>query len=167
MADDPGVTREHRAARLKERVYITFTALAVVLALRSHHAEAAEAGATLAIAVAGTLLAVLVADIVSHIAVHAALPSRAELGAMLHVIRGALGALAVPFVLVGLAVAGVWPIERALRVTTIVLMVSLIVIGYLAVRRVRLPVRQKLIVLFAEFALGAAVVGLELLAHGV
>ncbi|MBG0565516.1 hypothetical protein [Actinoplanes aureus] len=50
-------------------------------------------------------------------------------------------------------------------VDDLALVASLIVIGYLAVRRVRLPVWQKLIVLFAEFALGAAVVVLELLAH--
>lgn len=154
-----------RAARLKERVYITFTALAVVLALRSHHATAEHAGYTLLIAAAGTLLAVFVADVVSHIAVHAVLPTRTELRGMLHVIRGGFGALVVPFVLIGLAAAGAWPIDRALRVSTTVLLVSLIVIGYLAVRRVRLPIQQKLIVLFAEFVLGAAVVGLELLAH--
>jgi hypothetical protein len=33
MVDDLADVREHQAARLKERVYITFTALAVVLAL--------------------------------------------------------------------------------------------------------------------------------------
>ena len=50
--------------------------------------------------------------------------------------------------------------------STIALIVSLVAIGYLAVRRVRLPLGQRMIVLFAEFGLGIAVVLLELLAHG-
>ncbi|MGW4466213.1 hypothetical protein [Micromonospora sp. NPDC004704] len=169
MTDQSGGFRaaQERAERLKERVYITFTALAVVLALRSHGATAAEAGVTLLIAVTGTLLAVFVADVVSHIAVHAALPARHELNRMLRVSFGALGALVVPFVFIGLAIADRWPVTSALRAATIALVTALVVIGYLAVRRVRLPVWQKLVVLFAEFVLGAAVVGLELLAHGV
>ncbi|MEV6301112.1 hypothetical protein AB0M02_17015 [Actinoplanes sp. NPDC051861] len=158
--------RERRAERLKERVYITFTALAVVLALRSHHASAEEAGLTLLIAVAGTLLAVFVADVVSHIAVHAALPMRTELRHMLAVVFGALGSLVFPFVFIVLALGDMWPIEKSLRAASIALVAALVAIGYAAVRRVRLPLWQKLIVLFAEFALGVAVVGLELLAHG-
>ncbi|GAA3041467.1 hypothetical protein [Actinokineospora globicatena] len=157
---------EERAARLKERVYLTFTALAVVLALRSHGGEALEAAVLLLITVTGTLLAVLVADVVSHIAVHAALPDRERVGRMLRVSFGALGAVTLPFVFLGLAVAGVWKIEGALRASTIALVAGLAAISYLAVRRVRLPGWQRLIVLGAELVLGAAVVGLELLAHG-
>ncbi|SER94181.1 hypothetical protein [Actinokineospora terrae] len=155
-----------RAARLKERVYLTFTALAVVLALRSHGGEAGEAAAVLLITVTGTLLAVLVADIVSHLAVHAVLPDRAEFGRMVRVTAGALGAVTLPFVFLGLAAAGVWRVEAALKGSTIALVSALAAIGYLAVRRVRLPAWQRLIVLGAELALGAAVVGLELPAHG-
>ena len=83
---DPELNRE-RAERLKERVYITFTALAVVLALQSHAESAARATVTLLIAVVGTLLAVFVADIVSHLAVHAALPTSRELRHMLRELR--------------------------------------------------------------------------------
>ncbi|MCP2269944.1 hypothetical protein LV75_002445 [Actinokineospora diospyrosa] len=155
-----------RVARLKERVYLTFTALAVVLALRSHAEHAGEAAVLLLITVTGTLLAVLVADVVSHIAVHAALPDRGELGRMLRISFGALGAVTLPFIFIGLAGLGVWRVEVALRASTIALVASLGAIGYIAVRRVRLPPWQRLIVLFAELALGAAVVGLELLAHG-
>ena len=48
----------HRAASLKERVYISFTSLAVVLALRSHADETTPAAAavTLSIVVVGSLL---------------------------------------------------------------------------------------------------------------
>ncbi len=163
----PGDPRgvEERTDRLRERVYITFTALAVVLALRSHEDVEARAGLLLVITVTGTLLAAFVADVISHIAVHAALPDRREFQRMLRVSTGALGGLVVPLTFVGFAAADVWSMDRALRAATVALVVALAAIGYLAVRRVRLPVWQKLVVLLAECVLGAAVVGLELLAH--
>lgn len=154
-----------RADILKERIYITFTALAVVLALRAHAVSAGEAALSLAVVVLGTVLAVLVADVVSHIAVHESLPLRAELRHMARVSFGALGALVLPAVFIGLAVADVWKIETALRASSIALVAALAAIGYLAVRRVRLPTWQRAIVLSAEVVLGLIVIGLELLAH--
>jgi hypothetical protein len=162
---DPALTRE-RAERLKERVYITFTALAVVLALQSHAESAGRATVTLLIAVLGTLLAVFVADVVSHLAVHAVLPTARELRHMVRVSFGSLGALALPFIFMGLAIVGVMDLDTALWAAAGVLVASLVVIGYLAVRRVKLTVGQRLIVLLAECLLGCTVVALELLAHG-
>jgi len=160
-------TPEQRAAVLKERIYITFTSLAVVMALGSHADEltAGAAAVTLLIAVVGTLLAVFVADLVAFIAIHTTVPDRAELGHMASVSIRALGVVGLPMIFVGLAGLGVWEVARALRASTIALIISLVAIGYVAVRRVRLPLGQRLIVLFAEFGLGVAVVALELLAH--
>ena len=166
-ADAPPPTPEERAGRLKERVYVTFAALAVVLTLRSHgEVSAGVAATTLLITVGGTVLAVLLADVVSHIAVHAALPTAAEARHMVAVGTGALGVLVLPMVFVGLAAAGSWTVDGALRASTIALVASLGVVGWLAVRRVALPGWQKLLVLVAEVALAVAVVALELLAHG-
>jgi hypothetical protein len=166
-ADVPAPTPEERADRLKERVYVTFAALAVVLTLRSHgDVTAGVAATTLLITVGGTLLAVLLADVVSHIAVHAALPTAAEARHMVAVCTGALGVLVLPMIFVGIAATGSWTVDGALRASTIALVASLGVVGWLAVRRVALPGWQKLLVLAAEVALGIAVVSLELLAHG-
>ncbi|MET0433917.1 hypothetical protein [Cellulomonas sp. Y8] len=166
-ADAPAPTPEERADRLKERVYVTFAALAVVLTLRSHgDVTAGVAATTLLITVGGTLLAVLLADVVSHIAVHAALPTAAEARHMVAVCTGALGVLVLPMIFVGIAATGSWTVDGALRASTIALVASLGVVGWLAVRRVSLPGWQKLLVLAAEVALGIAVVSLELLAHG-
>lgn len=170
MSQGPGRRDEElppsqRADILKERIYITFTALAVVLALRAHAVSAGEAAISLVVVVVGTVLAVFVADVVSHIAVHESLPVRDELRHMARVSLGALGSLALPAVFIGLAVADVWEIETALRAASIALVAALGAIGYLAVRRVRLPTWQRVIVLFAEVALGLLVIGLELLAH--
>ncbi|ASW54342.1 hypothetical protein [Plantactinospora sp. KBS50] len=162
-ADSESATR---AGRLKERVYLTFAALAVVLALASHEVSAGEALLTLVVTVTGTLLAVLVADVVSHIVVHATLPDERELRGMLRTSFGASGAVYLPLLFVAFAVSGRWSVALALRASTIALVSALVVIGYLAIRRLRLPTRQKLVVLLAEFVLGAAVVALERLAHG-
>src|SRR3954464_13732562 len=81
---------ESRAEALKERVYLTFTALAVVLALRAHAQSVAEAALTLLIAVLGTLLGVFLADRVAHIAVHAVLPTGPQLRHMLRISLGAI-----------------------------------------------------------------------------
>jgi len=168
MSHEPdvgGTPVEERAERLKERVYITFTALAVVLALREHAESPGVVIGTLVIGVVGALLAVFVADVVSHIATHAALPDARELRHMTAVSFGALGVLVAPLLLLALAAAGAWELDSALLVTTFVLVGTLVAVGYAAVRRVRLPAWQKLLVLLAEFALGVVVVGLELLAH--
>lgn len=162
------LTAEERAARLKERVYVTFTALAVVLAMWSHatELEAVAALATLVIAVTGTLLAVFVADFVAHLAVHQHLPTSAELDNMVAVSIGALGVLPLPLLALVVSAAGGWPLAAALTATAAILLASLVFIGYLAVRRTRLPFWHRAIVLGAEALLGLAVIGLELLAHG-
>lgn len=165
LSDDE---REIRAEQLKERVYVTFTALAIVLALRSHASEttAGEAATTLAIAVVGTLLAVFVADFVSHIAVHERMPDRAELRHMIGVTSSALGVLILPMIFLGLAGLDAWTVDGALLAASIALIASLVAVGFFAIRRVQLPIAQRLIVLLAEAVLGLAVIGLELFAHG-
>lgn len=165
--DHPEPTAQERADRLKERVYVTFAALAVVITLRSHgEVTAGAAATTLLITVGGTLLAVLLADVVSHLAVHAALPSAREARHMVAVCTGALGVLVLPMIFLGIAGAGSWEVDGALRASTIALVVSLGVVARIAVRRIAVPRAQKLLVLVTVVALGFAVVGLELLAHG-
>jgi MFS family permease len=167
MTDVPDTDRQARADRLKERIYLTFAALAVVLALGSHHPESAlSALSTLLVTVFGTLLAIFTADIVSHLVVHGALPTRGELLGMVGASFGALTAVIVPVLFLVLAAFGVWRVETALDASAIALIAALVVIGLAAARRIPLTWWQKLIVLGAEALLGLAVVGLQLLAHG-
>jgi hypothetical protein len=107
----------YRADALKERVYVTFTALAVVLAMQTH-AEgltAGEAAKTIAITVIGTLLAVFVADLVAHLAVHTVLPTRPELRRMMRVSFGAFAVAVLPLLFIGFAALGSWQIGAALQ----------------------------------------------------
>lgn len=162
------VSREQRAENLKERVYVTFTSLTIVLALQTHADQTAPgaAAATLVIGVVGTLLAVFLADLLSHLTVHARIPTRKEFAHMVHVSIGSIGVVFLPLIFLAVAGIGAWTTSTALGWSAAVLLMTLAVVGYLAVRRVTLPLRHKAAILFAEVVLGALVIGLELLAHG-
>lgn len=163
----PEPTASQRAASLKERVYISFTSLAVVLALRSHADETtpAAAAATLTIVVVGSLLGIFVADLLSHLTVHATLPSGPELNSIVAVSTGSLSVLVTPLLLLAAAGLGLLSTAAALQWAIVVLVVTLFVIGYLAIRRLDLPVHHKAVIVLAEVVLSLAVIGLELLAH--
>lgn len=160
-------TARQRAESLKERVYISFTSLAVVLALQSHAAETTPlaAGATLSIVVIGSLLGIFVADLLSHLTVHAKPPSADELHHMIAVSAEALGVLVMPLLFLAAAGLGLWSTAQALRWAIVVLVVTLVVIGYLAIRKLNLPFRHKAVIVLAEVFLSLVVIGLELLAH--
>lgn len=166
--DDPNVSaRLERADKLKERIYLTFTALAVVLALRAHgDVEPVKGLLTLVVTVFGTLLAVFTADIVSHLVVHERVMNRAEFRHAVSSSFGTLGAITLPVVFLLLAAFDVWEPEAALRASTIALIAALVAIGYAAVRRSPLSPMQRLLALGGEAILGVAVVGLQTLAHG-
>lgn len=162
-------TREHKASALKERVYITFSALAIILTMQGHGMETATpqgAVVTLAIGIFGTLLAMFVADLISHIAVHEKIPTRSEVRLMSRTTFGAFGAVVLPLLIIAASTLGWWELRTALRAGTLVLTASLIVIPYLAIRKINLTPGKKLIVLASEFVLSLLVIGLELLAHG-
>ena len=166
MTDDAELRRE-RAGRLKERIYVTFTALAVVLAISSHgDVTAWQALVTLMIAVIGTLLAVLIADVLARMTVHERLLTRPELRDALAVVLGSLGAIALPVIFIVLSGLGVFSTDAALRASAIALVLALGVAGYLAVRPAQLPWWQRALALAAEAGLGLVVIGLELLLHG-
>lgn len=157
---------EERAESLRERVYVSFVSLAVVLTLGVHAEElrAGPAAATLTISALGTVAAAFAADLLSHVAVHGALATRPELRRMGRASFGALGALVVPLLLLGLAGLGAWSVDRALDVASFVLTATLGLVAWVGVRRTALPTWQKLAALAVFVLLGLAVIALKLLA---
>lgn len=150
----------------KERVYVSFTGLAIVLVVAGGgHPEAPHAFIALLLGVVGITAAGFVSDVISHLAVHREFPDRTELTILFGVMGGALGTLVAPCLLIGLAWLDVLSIETALRASMIVYIVTLGVIGWLAVRRSHLPWGKQLLVLGMLIALGLGVVALEALAH--
>ena len=161
------VPTELRADMLRERVYVTFTALAVVLTLGSHPHDVGpgEAMASIAITTIGTVLAAFTAELVAHVAVHGQWPARPLLRAMERVSLGAASVIALPLLCLVLAATGHWEVATSLSVASGTLLVALAAIGWLAVRRTAMPWWQKGAALTVLVALGAAVVALKTLAH--
>jgi hypothetical protein len=155
------------AEALKERIYITFTALAVCITLESHAEELAIgiAAATLALTVFGTLLAVFVADIVSHMVTHSSLPDRVEFRHIVATTLGSWVVLVVPFLLLAIAALGLLSLSSALVVMSFVLVTTLVAVTLVAVYRLKVPLWQKAAALAAVLVLGLAVVALELAVH--
>ena len=90
------VAKQHelhsRVGHLKERIYVTFTLLAVSITLASHVPEhALEAVFTIFVTVLGSVLAALTAELLSHMILHERWLDASELR---EVLRGSWGALA-------------------------------------------------------------------------
>lgn len=165
--ESEATTRTYRASALKERIYVAFTALAVVIALRAHdqHPSASIALGTLAITVVATICAVYVADLLSHMIIHAHLPTPTDHRQM---ITGTLGAGAVaipPLVCLALSAIGIYDAAAGLLSAMLVIIVTLTAIGLLAARRLSVPRAQRIAILAAESFLALVVIALELLSH--
>jgi hypothetical protein len=156
------------AAYFKERVYATFTGLAIVLVtVAGEHAEAGHAFLALVLGVLGITAAGFASEVISHLAVHRTFPDRGEFARMLRVAGGAMGTVVIPGAILALAWAGVFETEPALRACVVVLIATLAVIGWLAVRRSHLPWWQQFVALALLLALGFVVIGLQTLAHAI
>ncbi|MER7446696.1 hypothetical protein [Microbacterium sp. NPDC097977] len=157
----------HRSEALKERIYVTFTALVVTVASARdvEHQTVGGAASTLALTVLGTLLAVFVADLTASMVTRAALPTGVEIRRMLFVSFGSLGVIVAPMIILGFSAFGQLPLSSALRLTAIVLVATLVVITLIAIFRVRATLWLKLIVLASVALLGIAVLVVELSVH--
>lgn len=155
------------AQALKERVYASFTGLAIVLVQLGNveHLAAQQATFALLVGIGGITAAGFVADIVAHLAVHAAFPEGRELRVMLRIAGEALASASVPLILLVLAWIGAFELEGALVASSIIYLVTLGLVGYIAVRRTRVEWWKQLIALGILVGLGLAVIGLQQLAH--
>ncbi|MFG6475828.1 hypothetical protein ACFXP7_05520 [Microbacterium sp. P06] len=166
--EDSGIDPADIAAYFKERVYATFTGLAIVLvAATSEHPEADHAFFALILGVIGITAAGFVSEIISHLSVHQEFPDRAGFVLALRIAGGAMGTVLVPGVILVLAWIDVFPLDGALIACVVVFIMTLAVIGWFAVRRSRLPWWQQLLALVILLALGLLVIGLQTIAHSV
>lgn len=159
--------RTHQAGALRERIYVAFTALAVIITLRVHDAHPSTSGAlsTLAVAVASTVCAVYLADLLSHMVVHAHLPAHPEHRRMVASTLGA-GAVAMPPLgCIALAGTGIYDTSTGLLLAMVLTVATLTAIGVMAVRRLDLPRGHRIVILAAEALIGVVVLALGLLAH--
>lgn len=166
--EETGADETMIAAYFKERVYATFTGLAIVLvAVSSEHPEADHAFLALVLGVLGITAAGFASEVISHLAVHREFPTGREFALAVRIAGGAMGTVLVPGVILALAWLDIIGLDGALRACVIVFIVTLAVIGWFAVRRSKLPWWQQLVALAIVLALGLLVILLQTIAHSV
>jgi hypothetical protein len=158
---------EERARAVKERVYASFTGLAIVTVLALNaRASAVDSFLTLLAGIVGISIAGFVAEVIGYQIGHGKLPDRTELLTMVRIAAGAFGSASVALVALASAWIGWLPIETALQISVGIYFITLAVVALVAAHRTRLPWRQQLVALIALIGLGATVVLVLSLAHG-
>ena len=168
MAREPQPTPQQLVPYLRERIYVSFIGLAVLLAIDAHGEETDSMAVvtSLLIAAVGAGLAGLISEIVAHLAVKGNLPDAAEMRFLVRVSAGALATVILPVVILLFAVLGVIPATLALTISVWVMAITLGAIGYIAVFRASLAWWKKLAVFAGLLLFGLLVVLVQLLAHG-
>ena len=155
-------------AYLRERIYATFTGLAIVLVVGSgDHAEADHAFLALVLGVIGIVAAGFVSDVVSHLLAHGTLPTGEQLRLFGRISAGGLGTVLAPGILLLLAWLDVLDLDDAILAASLIYIVTLAVIARLAVRKSGLSRSKRWLVLALLIGLGLAVIGLQTLAKSV
>jgi hypothetical protein len=152
---------------LRERVYATLVGLSTVLLLLNYAAgtSAAEAVADIGAAMGALCLAGGFADVSAHRITHGRFPRGDDLRHILSATGHVLETALLPVLSVGAAALGWLPLEAALWIAALSLVLTIAALALLATRRtsVRWPV--KLLLFVGEVAIALAVVGVKLLAH--
>jgi hypothetical protein len=162
----PAATATQQTESVREGIYVAFTSLSVTIVLISHpEVAASEAIFVIAVTALGTVIAALTADLVSHLVVH---DRFMDGNGLRHALRSSLGALVTivpPLLIIGGAMAGLWPVVSSLWACVGVLVTTLITIIALAIRGSAVPWWQRGLFLAVVALLGVAVVCLQVLAH--
>lgn len=159
--------REERGRALKEQVYASFTGLAIVtvFALDPAHTTALDAMFTLLAGITGITIAGFVAEILSHLVTHRALPTRAEVRTMMRIAGTAIASASIALVTLCAAWLGLFSLGIALQVSVGIYLLTLGVIALAGAYRTGLPWRHQLVAFGGLVGLGAIVVAVLVLAH--
>ncbi|MEE3852004.1 hypothetical protein VZC37_16800 [Gordonia sp. LSe1-13] len=166
--DDPAVQPPNVAVTfLKERVYATFTGLAIVLTLYNgaDHHSAAYAFEILSMGVLAVILAGFASDGIAHLSVHRHFPRGNEIRTLLRIAGHALETLVVPIGLIVAAWIGILELDTALLIAGFVYIGTLGLTGWLAVRNAEVTWWQKLAALITLVVIGLIVLSVQVFAH--
>ncbi|MCS5736155.1 hypothetical protein [Herbiconiux daphne] len=154
--------------RVRERIYVTFTGLAVLLAFGVHvdDTDPWTVAIALLIGVIGAVLAGFFADVIAELAVDGRLPSAKAMARYIGVSASGLATAVVPLGFLVAAGIGLLDLGIAIFVAITTMAFGLGVIAFAAVARARLPWWAKLAVFVGELVFAAVVIVVKLLAHG-
>lgn len=163
----PRPDRAEAGPKLRERVYITFTGIAVLLTFSAHPGEAEAWTITLAlvIGVLGAVPAGFAADVISALAVDGTFPRGSRMAHVLGVSATGLSTAVVPVLFLVAAGIGLIEVATALLFAVGTMALGLAVVAYAAVARAELPWWAKLAVFVGELLLVGVVIAVKLLAH--
>lgn len=149
-----------RASALKERIYATFTGLAIVAVITSDlvDTEPLQAFLTLAIGIVGIAAAGFVAEVIAHQVTHGAAPRGVDLRTAARISGGALASASIPLLALGAACFGWLSLETATLVATVIYVATLALVAVLAVARTPMTAAQRLGALLVMLAFIALVV---------
>ena len=158
---------EERSLALKERIYASFTGLAIVasLAIAGGHGTAWRAFFALAAGIIGITAAAFVAEVVAVQLSEKALPSRSRMLPMIRIAVGAIATASLPLVLLLGAGLGLLDLPMALQLSIGIYFVILTAILFVAAHRTGLPWRQRLIALAVLIGLGVIVILILIVGH--
>lgn len=160
------VRQDAAADQLKERVYATFTGLAVVLILvvEADHLTPGQAMLRLGASVVAICTAGFISDVIAHASVTGQTARGWELRSMFTAALGGVVTVLVPLLIAVGSLLTWYSLEAALYATVVVYVLTLVIIVHNAVRRTSLSWGAQAAALGAILLVGALFIALELLA---
>jgi hypothetical protein len=156
-----------RTMALKERIYASFTGLAIVaaLALNDHHGSIVDAVLGLAAGIVGITAAGFMAEVIAHQVAEGHFPAPLALLRMGRIALGAIASASLPFVLLAAAALDLLPYDTSLHLAIASYFASLILVVILAARRTGLSWTKQLLSALTLVIGGVVVVIVLVIAH--
>lgn len=155
-----------QAQAVKERIYASFTGLAILATLLiGEHPGASAAFFTLLAGIGGISIAGFVADVIAHQVTHEGSPDRHQFSTMLRTAGGAFASASIPLLALATAWIGLISTRSGIRIGLGIYFLTLTGVVLLAARRTRLGWRHQLIALASLTTLAVIVVVILVLAH--
>lgn len=155
-----------QAQAVKERIYASFTGLAILATLLiGEHPSPSAAFYTLLAGIGGISIAGFVADVIAHQVTHEGSPESHQFRTMLRIAGGAFASASIPLLALAIAWIGLISPRYGIQIGMGLYFFTLTAVVLLAARRTRLGWRQQLVALISLTTLAAIVLVILVLAH--
>lgn len=156
-----------QAQAVKERIYASFTGLAILatLLIGAETHSASGAFLTLLAGIGGISVAGFVADVIAHQVTHEGSPEGDQFKTMLRIAGGAFASASIPLLALAIAWIGLIPPRTGIQIGMGLYVLTLVAVVVLASRRTRLGWRHQLVALVSLTTLTVIVLVILVVAH--
>ena len=155
-----------QAQAVKERIYASFTGLAILATLLiGEHPSPSAAFLTLLAGIGGISIAGFVADVIAHQVTHEGSPGRDQFRVMARIAGGAFASASIPLLALAVAWIGLISTRTGIQIGMGLYVLTLVAVVVLASRRTRLGWRHQLVALISLTTLAAIVLVILVVAH--